>query len=187
MENKILFVDTETGGLDPNETSLLSIGLVVWDNGKITDTKEILIKHDIFKITPQSIQTNMIDLQKFIQQSLPPESALKEFVEFLDNNFKACMGKVVLGGHNTNFDINFLRRFMEANNFNFDAYFTHRFVDTASILKFLFYAGKLPQDVSSSDEAFKFFNINVTNRHSALGDAVATAQLFNKLIGIVNI
>ena len=39
MEKKILFIDTETGGIDPNSTSLLSIGLVAWSNGEILDEK----------------------------------------------------------------------------------------------------------------------------------------------------
>lgn len=31
MNNRLLFIDTETGGLDPHKHSLLTIGVVVWD------------------------------------------------------------------------------------------------------------------------------------------------------------
>lgn len=29
---RLLFIDTETGGLDPEKHSLLSVGFVVWDS-----------------------------------------------------------------------------------------------------------------------------------------------------------
>lgn len=31
---KLLFVDTETGGTDEKKHSLLSVGLIYWENGK---------------------------------------------------------------------------------------------------------------------------------------------------------
>ena len=37
----------------------------------------------------------------------------------------------------------------------------------------------------SSDDAFDLFGIKVEGRHTALGDAVATAQLFMKLLNTV--
>ena len=40
---RILFLDTETGGLDETQYDLLSVGMVVWEDNKIIDTKEILI------------------------------------------------------------------------------------------------------------------------------------------------
>lgn len=185
MEKKILFIDTETGGIDPNSTSLLSIGLVAWSNGEILDTKEIFIKHEVFKITPEAINLNSINLVNFIKTSVSPEIAFNEISNFINSNFVDSIGNIVIGGHNTNFDINFLKKFLSTQNIEFEDYFSHRFVDTASILKFLYYAELLSKDVSSSDQAFQYFNINIDNRHSALGDAIGTAQLFSKLIQLV--
>lgn len=185
MKKKILFIDTETGGLDPTKASLLSIGLVAWVDGEIVSKKEILIKHDIFNITPEAIRTNKIDLIAFIENAISPANAIEELMNFLNHNFPDYLGKIVLGGHNTNFDINFLKKFLCDYGMNFNDFFTHRFIDTASILKFLYYADKLKEDVSSSDAAFKYFNIEVANRHSALGDSIATARLFSKIIKIV--
>ena len=42
-----LFVDTETGGVDPNKHSLLSIGLCLWSVREgIIDKTELFIKHN---------------------------------------------------------------------------------------------------------------------------------------------
>lgn len=181
--NKILFIDTETGGLSPIESSLLTIGLAVWDNNRIIDSKEIYIKHKLFKITPQAISINKIDLLTFLNYAVEPREAIIQLKEFIIYNFKDEL-PVTLAGHNTNFDINFIRYFLEENNINFSDYFSHRFIDTASILKYLYYSGKINEDISSSDKAFSYFNINIDNRHSALGDAEGTAKLFTQLLKI---
>jgi DNA polymerase III epsilon subunit-like protein len=184
MANNILFIDTETGGIDPKQSSLLSIGLAVWSNKKIISTKELLIKHDIFKFTPQALKINKIDLSSFMEEALEPKQVVNELLNFLESNFDLTT-PITLGGHNTNFDINFLKYFLNKYNIKFDKLFSHRFIDTASILKFLYYAGKIKEDLSSSDKAFKFFNIDIQNRHSALGDAIGTANLFTQLIDIL--
>ncbi len=41
--DKILFIDTETGGLDPASHSLLSLALVVWKELEARASIEILI------------------------------------------------------------------------------------------------------------------------------------------------
>jgi DNA polymerase-3 subunit epsilon len=185
LKNKILFIDTETGGINPTETSLLSIGLVAWSNNQIVDTKEIFIKHDIFKFTPQALKINKIDFLSFIENAIDAKQTIKEIQVFCDENFDN-QTPITLGGHNTNFDINYLKHFFKKNNADFENLFSHRFIDTSSILKFLYYANKIESDISSSDKAFEYFDILVDNRHSALSDAIATANLFTKLLEIVN-
>lgn len=184
MKNKILFIDTETGGLDPSECSLLSIGLVLWYDSNIIDTKEIFIKHDLFKITPDAIKVNQVNLFSFLNYAIEPIFAIQEIQHFCIKHFKEEM-PITIGGHNVNFDINFLKHFFKDNNTNFNEYFSHRSIDTASILKYLYFADKIKEDLSSSDKAFNYFNISINKRHSALGDAEGTAKLFTKLLALI--
>ena len=58
-------------------------------------------------------------------------------------------------------------------------------IDTFSILKFLVDAGEIDLNPISSANAFKKFKINVEERHSALGDAIATANLYGELLRTV--
>ena len=81
-----------------------------------------------------------------------------------------------------NFDINFLKQLFERNEFNFGDYFSYRVLDTASILKYLFYKGVVNEEISSLDKAIGYFDITIDNRHSALSDATVTAKLFSKLL-----
>jgi len=184
--NKILFIDTETGGLNPKEVSLLSIGLVAWENGAIKDSREIFIKQKLFKITPDAIRINKINLYDCLVDAIPEEEAISSIIAFIKkNNLVDETGTVVLAGHNVNFDIGFLKELFVKEQELFEKTFGHRFIDTASILKFLLYAGKLSADISSSTKAFEYFNIMVPKRHSALGDALATANLFTELLNLV--
>ena len=60
--------------------------------------------------------------------------------------------------------------------------FSHRSVDTYSIIKYLSDCEILPDEINSSAKAFKYFSITVNGRHTALGDARATMQLYSKMI-----
>ena len=84
-----------------------------------------------------------------------------------------------MGGHNVAFDIGFIKALYRRNNKDFYSRFSYRFLDTGSILRFMHLQGKLENDISSSDKAFEFFGITFeeNKRHTALGDAEATAKL----------
>jgi len=183
--DKILFIDTETGGLDPTVHSLLSIAFVVWQDFTIIDSKEFLINDGVLNATPEALKINGIDIQEHKKHSIEPNAAIKEMNSFLSIHFDDHE-KISLGGHNINFDVNFLKQFLSKNNFPYHRRFSHRIVDTATILYYLYLADKIKQKTISSAEAFSFFGIAVDGRHTALGDAIATAKLFTVLLRIIS-
>jgi DNA polymerase III subunit epsilon len=183
IPDKILFIDTETGGLNPSFHSLLSIGLAVWQNHEIIDQTEILVNDGKLNVSEQAMQINQIDLSEHIQTALTPSQALERLDGFTDLHFDNTQ-KITLGGHNVHFDVNFLKVLLSGQGRDYHKRFSHRFVDTSPILYYLFLAGKLKQKATSSQEAFDLFSIQVDKRHSALGDALATADLFNKLLKV---
>lgn len=182
--DKILFIDTETGGLDYEHDSLLSIGLVIWQDFRILDSIEIAINDGILSVSKQALDVNKINLTEHKAKALNSKQAIDRFTNFLAAHFGANE-KITLAGHNINFDINFLRHFLLKNKFEWHQRFSHRVIDTASILYFLYFAEQLENKSISSDDAFRLFGITVSKRHSALGDAVATANLFSKLLRVM--
>jgi DNA polymerase III subunit epsilon len=184
MPDRLLFIDTETGGLDPDKHSLLSIAMVVWENREIIDFQEILINDGILSVTRAALSINKIDLEKHKQSALSSSRAIDEMLSFIGKHFPG-KGKITLAGHNVHFDANFLKVFFSANNKDFSEFFSHRIIDTSSILHYLYLAGRIKQKAISSDEAFALFDIQVEGRHTALGDAIATARLFTKLLSLV--
>src|SRR5690606_30430214 len=179
--NKILFIDTETGGLDPLEHSLLSVAFAVWDNGKITTSKEFLINDGVLNVTSKALEINGINIIEHSRIALKSKYAISEIKNFLNQNFEFDE-KIILCGHNILFDINFFKNFWNKNEGNYNKRFSHRYVDTASILFFLSITNKLPENSNSSQNAFDLFGISIDKRHSALGDVLGTAELFNRLI-----
>ncbi|HPT13801.1 MAG TPA: 3'-5' exonuclease [Bacteroidales bacterium] len=184
MSEKLLFIDTETGGLDAVKHSLLSIGMVIWEEMEIVDSKEILINDGVLSVTREALSINRIDIEKHRQTALSSSQAVDELFAFTGKHFPG-KGKITLAGHNVHFDAGFLKAFLAANNKDFSKYFSHRMIDTSSILHYLYLSGQIGQKAVSSDEAFAFFNIEVRGRHTALGDAIATAELFTKLLGLI--
>lgn len=183
--NKILFIDTETGGLDPTTNSLLSVAFVVWENGEFLLSKEVLINDGILNVSPQALEINKINIAKHSKNALKSEFAVLEIESFLNENFNNDE-KIILCGHNIIFDINFFKAFWTKNGRNYNQRFSHRYIDTASLLFYLSIANKIPSELTSSDKAFDYFKISVNKRHSALGDVIATAELFNKLVHIIS-
>lgn len=180
--SRLLFVDTETGGLDPEKHSLLSIGVVVWDSyDGIVFGRELHLKNDVICMTEEAQKVNGIT-ERF-EDEMTAEDIITEITDI--KNYFFGGETVRLAGHNTQFDVAFLKKMFKDAGEDFESIFGHRFVDTYSILKFLQDIDYVEKDISSSDKAFEYFEIEVNGRHTALGDALATAMLYQKMISFV--
>jgi len=183
LANTYLFLDTETGGLDPRSHSLLSLGLVVGDASGVVDSTELFIQHDPYVVTGGGMKVNRIDLATHHAVALPPSDALNQLDEFLNRHFPE-KSRVTLVGHNIAFDQAFLSAFLLSMGRDPEGRFHHRLVDTHSIASALRDAGKLELQRLSSDSLFEHFGILVPadKRHTALGDSLATFELYWKLV-----
>lgn len=179
---KILFFDVESGGLDDSKHSLLSLGFVVFMNNKIIDEMEIFIKKEHYHVDKEAMVINKIDLEQLKKNGIEEKEALIKIRNFIQLHFPNK--RALLGGHNIYFDIAFLKKLYRENNENFSELFEHRTIDTCSIMKFLYFCGKLPKEIQSLTSASKYFNIklNEKKRHGALYDAELTSKVFTKLI-----
>jgi len=184
MRDRLLFIDTETGGLDPAKHSLLSLALVIWEDMEIIDSQELLINDGVLSVTQEALSVNRIDLEKHKQSAISSSQAIVKILQFTGKHFPQ-QGKITLAGHNVHFDADFLKSFFSKNNEDFSSFFSHRIIDTSSILYYLYLSGHIKQRAVSSDEAFDLFGIKVEGRHTAIGDAIATANLFSRLLDLI--
>jgi DNA polymerase-3 subunit epsilon len=189
MTTRLLFVDTETGGLDPFVCSLLSLGLVVWEDGVIRGKTEIFVAEPEIVADAESRDIHGIDIVWLKSHGLPPAAAVDQLETFVATyfDFSLVPVSVPIAGHNVGFDISFLRRLYRLAGRDYGQIFSHRTLDTAGILRFLSIAGVLQLEGAGSSAAFEHFGIafGAYVRHSALGDAHATAVLFTKLVDLV--
>lgn len=183
--SKILVIDTETGGLSAEKNSILSFAAVVFENLVATNEIEVYVKEDDIQVTPKAMEVNKIDLKWLRANGKSPVEALSLLEKFVVDNFGT--EKVSPAGHNVGFDVRFMQRLFRLAGKNYDDMFSHRTLDTAAVLRFLSMTGKIDMKTASADEAFKYFKIEISpdKRHTALGDAKATAEMLTKLAAIV--
>ena len=188
MKPKYLVIDTETGGLDPQEHSLLSIAGVIWVPGEEPRKSfDFLVKEPLITVQPEALVVNGLDLSVLSEQGLTPKEGIAKIKGALFDEFgdRGVNGLVPLAGHNVGFDIAFLKRMYRlAGNDDYAGDFSHRSLDTSSILTFLMCGKHLPFDKPKSDFLFEFCGVQPKTelRHTALGDAWATAEALNVLI-----
>lgn len=181
--SKLLFIDTETGGLDPEKHSLLTVAFATYEEGEIKASAEWRIKNKDYIVNAAALRVNNINLAEHDSKASEKDFVVKEMIEYIKESFGE--EKPVIAGHNIQFDINFLSKLFKDCREFWPKYASHRTIDTCGILRFLYHAGKIDEDVAASDKAFKYFGIEVSERHTAYGDVCGTIDLYNKLRGLL--
>lgn len=177
---RLLFLDTETGSLNPETGALLSIGLVDYVDGRISRTEEILVDADGLECQPQALAVNGIDLDIHHGYSVSRSEAARRIREFAKP-----MERPWVCGHNVYFDIGFLKRLFAHGSWSFT--FGHRTVDTLNVLAYLAHAGLIPESIAKLEQATAHFGIAVElgKRHTALADAIAAAQVYTAALDLI--
>lgn len=187
--NLLVFLDTETGGLDPTNSSLLTAAYILYDTTakKILNKLEFAVRHDPYLVSAGALNTNKIDLVQHHAIAAKPEQCIEMTKEWLYPYYKDQPANLV--GHNVAFDVGFTRQMYKDQGHVdlFGKLFSHRITDTMGIAQFLKDAGKLAVDRCSLTHLLRHFNISVEvkDRHTALGDALATLSLYEKLLEVV--
>lgn len=187
MVKSLIIIDTETGGLDPLKYSLLSYAGVVWRDGAIKEQIEVFVKEPEIVTEEGAMKINKIDLNMINEKGFNPLLAVQMFEQFI--NIAIPEGQIQLAGHNVGFDVNYMKRLYRLADMPFNPRISHRVIDTSSTIHFLSLAGRIPPEVKNSSDAFKYLGVEISEekRHTALGDAIATAQVLNKLLEMVKI
>ena len=156
--------DIETTGFSPTKNRIIEIGAVKVSEGKIVDRFSTFvdpltpIPFEIEKLT--GITDDMVMGAEQIDVVLP------RFLEF-------CEG-CILVAHNARFDMSFIMENCDRQGISHD--FTY--VDTVGIAR-IFLPG---QKKHTLDAVAKALGVSLENHHRAVDDAEATAEIFVKLI-----
>ena len=163
--------DTETTGLSPEEgDEVIAIGAVRIVNQHIVfqDFFEELVnpKRDI---PLESYKIHGINYE-MVKEKPGIETVLPQFAKFA--------GDTVLVGHNLAFDLKMFKVKEKATQVSF----SNPVLDTL-LLSALLHPVHQQHDMES---IAKRLGVDILGRHSALGDAIATAEIFLKLLPILN-
>jgi DNA polymerase III alpha subunit (gram-positive type) len=183
-----LVVDTETGGLDPEKQSILSIAGVAWQANKCLEPLfDFYICEEEIETTKRALEVNKIDLEVVKEEGYGPYEAVKEIKKALNKRFTHDRKPIMLVGHNIAFDIGFIKRLYNQAGQDYYSDFKDRALDTATILEFFMIAGEIEGFRASADVLFKATGVEIDekDRHTAKGDAVATAKAIDELVSIL--
>ncbi len=162
--------DTETTGLNPSDgDEIISIGAVRIVNGKIlyNETFDQLIDPRR-RISTQSRQITGID-PAMLEGQPTIDRVLPRFHNYVENS--------VLVAHNAAFDMRFLQLKEKSTGIKF----TNPILDTL-LLSAIIHPN---QDQHNLESIARRLGITIFGRHTALGDAIVTAEVFLKLISLL--
>ncbi|HKK61807.1 MAG TPA: exonuclease domain-containing protein [Bacteroidales bacterium] len=151
-------VDLETTGGLPSRDRIIEIGIVIITDGEVTDRYESLVNPE--RSIPPFI-ANMTGISNEAVKAAP------KFFEIAKDIVLKLKGRIFVA-HNVNFDYNFLRYEFQQLGYAFSS----RRLCTVQLSRKLY-----PEYKSHGlSKLVKRFNLNMTDRHRALGDAQATAE-----------
>jgi predicted DnaQ family exonuclease/DinG family helicase len=155
-------LDLETTGLDQNKDEIIEIGLSLFDKGKIT-------KEFTRTINPgKCVSDNILILTGITQEELDMSPKLEELLPEIEDFIK----DTPLIGHNVQFDLNFLRRYLSLSNKFYDTLILSRIYLPFANSHKLSYIGE-------------YLNIPYVESHRAGEDANLCGRIFLKIFQIM--
>lgn len=163
--------DTETTGLSPSSDEIVQIAAVRIVNGRRVRGEVLETLVDPRRPIPQ-VSTDVHGITDYMVKGAPTiAEAGKSFHDFARG--------AVLVAHNAPFDLEFLRRHEKSMGVRFD----HPVLDTL-LLSAVIYGGS---ELHSLDALATRLGIDIPEeaRHTAIGDTIATADAFLKLVAML--
>ncbi|HOP49416.1 MAG TPA: 3'-5' exonuclease [Ignavibacteriales bacterium] len=162
---EFVIVDVETTNAKPSNQYIIDIALIKVVNFQQEDKFNTLVKPRV-QIDP--IISNITNITNSMVQNAPYFNEIRTYVKYF-------IGNSVLVGHNVAFD----KRALDTEYKRYDdPPLTNLTLDTLKLSQKLF----PNQPKRSLNTMCKLLNIEHKNRHRALGDTLATFELFNVLV-----
>lgn len=189
---KILYLDTETTGLNPKVHDVVQIAGIVEINGR-------MIKEFSFHCQPfdfSTIQPTALKVNKLTMQDLksfdPPIVAVAKFIacisEYVDRYEPS--DKFVIAAHNSQFDYNFVKNWWQKaeTKIPFHSFFSKNTIDTLAISKTLIENGYIGTKSAKLESLAGHYNLSYGERgaHDALADTRVMRDLYKKILPITN-
>ncbi|MCT8340655.1 3'-5' exonuclease [Luteirhabdus pelagi] len=166
-QKRFVVFDTETTGLSPGSDKILSIGAIAVKGKAIftKDSLELFLQQE--KFTPESVPIHGL-LKGGERKKISELEALAQFLNYIKSS--------TLVAHHASFDRAMVNNALKLHGL---PPLLNAFLDTGDLHAALI---RKPSSRISLDALCENFNITMHDRHTALGDAYLTAQVFIKLI-----
>jgi len=188
--NKIIFIDTETGGVNPEKAALIQLSGIIRIDKKDVEKFNFYIKpFENSEVTEKALEVQGRTLEDLKTDKYVEEKEVyKQFINILDKYIDKYdrTDKFIVAGYNVRFDVDILKAFFQrhGNNFLF-SYLDSSMLDPLYSIRLLQIAEVLPVLENNKLETWcKHFGIEFS-AHDSLEDIEATKKLIGKLISLI--
>lgn len=159
---KEVFLDVETGGLDPARNPLLSVGAVIDDDQFYVQ----IACDDLTSITPEAARINGMTVED-LKTGVPTKEAIDMLMSFFQKHSVTARTHTLVG-----INIGFDKAFLEANGVDNLPY---RNIDLTTLARFHF-------NVGGSDQISEAVGINPeAHPHNALNGALQNKLIYERM------
>lgn len=191
MEERLVFFDLETGGIDPKRNPIIQLAAIAVDARlEVLEAFEAKIRFDQRRANSHSLRKNHYHPGVWAKEAREPEHVAREFADFLRRHAtvpalsrQGAPYKVAqLVAHNAAFDAPFLSIWYE----KLDVYLPARRLVLCTLQlalwHFALFGAKPPANLQLASLCAHFgIPFHAAAAHEALADAVATVQLYRAL------
>lgn len=188
--NKIIFIDTETGGVNPEKAALIQLSGIIRIDKKDVEKFNFYIKpFENSEVNEKALEVQGRTLEELKTDKYVEEKEVyKQFINLLDKYIDKYdrTDKFIVAGYNVRFDVDILKAFFQrhGNNFLF-SYLDSSMLDPLYSIRLLQIAEILPVLENNKLETWcKHFGIEL-KAHDSLEDIEATKKLIGKLISLI--
>ena len=188
--NKIIFIDTETGGVNPEKAALIQLSGIIRIDKKDVEKFNFFIKpFENSEVNEKALEVQGRTLEELKTDKYVEEKEVyKQFIKLLDKYIDKYdrTDKFIVAGYNVRFDVDILKAFFQrhGNNFLF-SYLDSSMLDPLYSIRLLQIAEILPVLENNKLETWcKHFGIEL-KAHDSLEDIEATKKLIGKLISLI--
>jgi DNA polymerase-3 subunit epsilon len=167
-EKKLIFLDTETTGLDPAEQEIIEICLMAEDG-------EVLFHSKIKPLHIETAHPKALEVNGYSDEAWADAPTFAEVAEEIYKHLKWC----IMAGHNVSFDASFIKAEMKRANPELLKGLGYHLVDTVTLA--YEQLADCGLDRLSLGNVCKFIGVELVDAHTAKADTEACRQVYHKL------
>lgn len=178
-----LFLDVETGGLDPKQESLLTISadLVPTIGSEPIHSYNTRIAHTPYRVSARALEINRINLVQHDKVAIPAALVAQEFRAWLALSCPNIKPQPV--GWNIPFDLGFVHDQL-ISKYDWEKIVDYHSLDVCALVEFLIIQGKLPPKTRRLVHVAQHFGLDTTQAHDAAVDNRLCRLVLEKLINL---
>lgn len=186
MKKKYLVIDTETTGLNPQVNNMLTMSILLCEEGNIEPIikREFKFKYENYNVSVGALKINKIDLVEHDKNAF---DTFDDVIDYLHLAYIECgYNKPTVIGHNVGFDLGFIHSSIGKE--KWEQYVSYRNIDTCTIARFLSDCSIIKTNNVSLGNLVDYFELNNSdnnNLHNSLYDATKTWEVYCKMIKLL--